>query len=158
QAIGKRPATPGAAGKIHINKWSAIRRIATKRNPRIAAVRSGKDPVRDHLRQRPEATIHHAEASQAARRTGSGEHGVRNRAWRGNNLNGPEDPFVIWNPCWQNGPDGTIGGRLGKRQRVVNGSFYLRRTAGPIGGHVVALLGQGDQKPDGFPDVNAVII
>ena len=128
------------------------------RNPRIAAVRGGKDLVRHHLRQRPKAAIDHAEAGQAARRTGGGQHGVGNRAWRGDDLNGPKNPFVVRNPGWQNGPDGTVGRRLGKRQRVVDGPFHLRRTAGPIGDQAVPLLGQGDKEPDGLPHVNAVII
>ena len=51
-----------------------------------------------------------------------------------------------------------VGGRLGEGERVVDGALDLRRGAGPVDHHVVALLADGDEQADRLAVIDAVVV
>ena len=114
--------------------------------------------VRDHLRQRAEAAVCHAEPGQSARRRRGRQHGVRDRGGRRDHLDRAEESFVIRNVGGQNRADARIGDGFRKGIGVVDRALHLRRRAGPIDHDLIALLLHAHAQGDRLPDVDPVVV
>ena len=158
EPVGPRPPAPGSRCEVDIDERPAIGVIAADRDARRAAVGSGGHAVGQHHRQRAEAAIRHAQPGEPARGARRREHRVRDGArWR-LHFDGAKHALVVRDALGKDGPDRGVAGGLGERQRVVDRALDLRRGAGPVGDHRVAMLVQRDEQPDRLVEVDAVVV
>ena len=158
EPVGPGPRAPGAAGEIHVDERLARLVVAADRDAGVAAVARRLDLVGQHHGERAEHAVDHAEAGEAARRAGGGQHAVADGARRADHLDRAEHAFVVGNAGRQHRAHAGVGGGLGVGERVVDRAFHLAVRAGPVDHHVVAGLADGDEQADRLAVVDAVVV
>ena len=106
----------------------------------------------------PKRAIHAAKSGQPARRAGSGQLAMRDRPGRRDDLDRTEHAVVVRHVHRQHRLHRGEAHRRGIAQGIVDRAFHLRRTAGPVHLHRVAMLADGADQRDRHAHVDLIVI